>query len=333
MPKTIDQTDTAGADRRRVRTHAAAALLVGLLATPWVGAQEAEALPPGAILFFDGTECPTGWSSADSLQGFLIAMSPVDRANPHALTTGPAVPGIQALGNLENRGHSHVKISGEITPKKVGFGAVPGAGKHLADTGTKEWAATGDDSHAASSNLPYIQYLACQKQDDTGATPRGVDLSGPELAGAHRTPGWPADRAAGADPLPSGLIYFTTDSACLDGFNRPPGLEGDVLLPAPSGAAVGQSFGGSSVTPGGYPTHGHNVAQRTDFPSKGVAAPKGDRKDWAGNAAVDYSGASTRDGVDLPIYLLNFCLKPSAEVLPPLPDCDRDRPGQPAADS
>ncbi|MEM8997007.1 MAG: hypothetical protein AAGF23_19645, partial [Acidobacteriota bacterium] len=325
MPRTCDKKSTGAAHRRAPAHFAGAlALVFGLLAAaPRAGAEEPVALPAGAVLYFAGDECPSGWTSPASLSGFMIAMSPVDRANPNAVTTGPAVPGIRALDPFEDRQHSHAAISGEITPKKVGFGAVPGAGKHLADTGTKAWTATGDGSRPASSNLPYIQYLACQKNDGRDAAPAGVDLGGSEAPGAPEGAAIPgtADTAVDADPLPEGLLYFTTESTCLEGFNRPEGLAGDLLLAAPSGAAVGQSFGGSSITPGSYPTHRHTVAQRTDFPSKGVSAPKGDRKDWSGHAAVDYSGASTSDGVNLPIYLLNFCLKPSTEATQPLPDC------------
>jgi hypothetical protein len=126
-------------------------------------------VPSGAVMFFNLTACPSGWSPLSGAQGrYLVGL-------PSGGTLGGTVG--TALTNLENRpvgrhthsitdpGHSHTL---DLRDSVLGEGYVgnSGSGQDVSDTTTAVStsnitinAAGGVDG----TNAPYLQLLVCQK--------------------------------------------------------------------------------------------------------------------------------------------------------------------------
>jgi hypothetical protein len=135
---------------------------------------------PGAVLMFNATSCPSGWSELTAARGrYVVGLRP---GGARAGTAG------SALTNLENRatgqhghsisdtGHTHgyttnwgydaTPASGTVRRPLFGFRIADSAGQP--DLPAINPAMTGLSIDAAGTtpgtNAPYIQLLACQKQ-------------------------------------------------------------------------------------------------------------------------------------------------------------------------
>jgi hypothetical protein len=128
------------------------ALLVGSWLLP--ATVLAEEIPQGMVAFFPGTECPPGWSVSDEPRGRLIL----------GTTSAGAVGrtyGFPALGDREDRQHTHYYIGYPRLTSKSICGVCGGANQLGARAGGTR--RVEGDTEPATTGLPFIQYLVCEK--------------------------------------------------------------------------------------------------------------------------------------------------------------------------
>ncbi len=119
--------------------------------TPIASSGAAGPIPSGLVAFFTTGTCPTGWSVASSVAGRLVV------GTGNGSNVGAQIG--QALADQEDRGHSHsVLLSVQPPSKSISGGN--GTNGQGADSGKAE--ATGV-SATAKSGMPFVQWLACQK--------------------------------------------------------------------------------------------------------------------------------------------------------------------------
>lgn len=169
-----------------------------------------DALPTGAISYFRGSTCPTGWSPYEPAKGrFVVATI---GAVPTGTTSG------DPLAGGEDRTHQHA-FTLKFTFRDQSFvGASGGSNGGIASksdvtvTGTTEPASTG---------LPYLQLLVCRKAD-----------------------------APGALPLPPGMQVFFEKTTCPEGWAQTESTQGRFIVGLPKGAPADQTFGRAPGTAG-----------------------------------------------------------------------------------
>ncbi len=111
----------------------------------------ADALPVGALAWFNTGNCPAGWAAESTVIGRTIV--PSDPAGAGQTDGVPLAPG-------EDRVHSH-GITGSATTGAVSFAGIVGCcNSGLSAAGT--WDVTGS-ALPASSGIPYVQLRACKK--------------------------------------------------------------------------------------------------------------------------------------------------------------------------
>ncbi|QQG45649.1 MAG: hypothetical protein HYW89_01890 [Candidatus Sungiibacteriota bacterium] len=111
-----------------------------------------ELLPAGAVLYFNLTSCPGGWSELTAARGRYIVG--LQQGGSLGTTVGTA------LSNQENR------ATGKHNHQLGGLWVNQGNGNNPAGTANPErWAPyeTGYAGDVDGTNAPYIQLLACQK--------------------------------------------------------------------------------------------------------------------------------------------------------------------------
>lgn len=166
------------------QAYAAEKAVVADLATRAENATNVDSVPPGAVMFFNMTACPAGWSELTSARGrAIVGMQPGGALN---FTVGTG------LGDRENRGHTHgmyhshgmsfwsqeSQWSGPAYGQNAsGYKNNPGV--FVVDTSTDEMLGynhvhlvqgnTGGPSVAntafgyTADVMPYVQLLVCQK--------------------------------------------------------------------------------------------------------------------------------------------------------------------------
>ena len=107
--------------------------------------------PSGAVMFFNLTSCPSGWSELTNARGRYLV------GKPSGGTLGAKV-GTQ-LSNLENRpvgkhSHTYTRYSSRANTNWEG------QNDRWENTATKN---TSDAGTVAGTNAPYMQLLVCQK--------------------------------------------------------------------------------------------------------------------------------------------------------------------------
>ena len=131
-------------------------------------------IPSGAVMFFNLSTCPTGWTALTAAQGRYLVGKP--SGGTLAGTAGTA------LSNLENRpvgqhthtindpGHSHTTAlnfagHGGVTycNSFVGGGASASCPVAVATTKVTSGISLGSAGLVEGTNAPYIQLLVCQK--------------------------------------------------------------------------------------------------------------------------------------------------------------------------
>ena len=127
-------------------------------------------IPSGAVMYFNLSSCPIGWTELTAARGMYIVGLPL--SGTLAGTAGTA------LSNLENRPvgqHNHgITDSGHTHTYNVDYDTTPDGGSgppngedSINSTETTNSATTGITINNAGSvvgtNAPYIQLLVCQK--------------------------------------------------------------------------------------------------------------------------------------------------------------------------
>ncbi len=111
----------------------------------------ADALPVGALAWFNTVNCPAGWAAEPTAVGRTIV--PSDAADAGQTDGVPLAPG-------EDRVHSH-GITGSATTGSASFAGIVGCcNSGLSAAGT--WDVTGT-ALPSSSGIPYVQLRACKK--------------------------------------------------------------------------------------------------------------------------------------------------------------------------
>jgi hypothetical protein len=128
--------------------------------------------PTGAVMYFDLTACPAGWSSFAPAHGrYVVGLRPggtLERAVGTALAEGEDRATGRHTHTITDPGHSH---SGPADSSLSGGNVQVQSFQGSADPGTlsltTNLAATGITVNAAGevtgTNAPYVQLLACRK--------------------------------------------------------------------------------------------------------------------------------------------------------------------------
>lgn len=230
-----------------------------------------DGFPRGAISFFLGSLCPTGWAPYADAVGRTIV--PVGSASDAGMMIGTP------LGVNETRAHRHDLAVGVNLPS-VSYAGIAGEANHgVARSGQIDGiAATAD----ASPDVPYAQLRVCKKQADPGerSAPRGVIAF---FAGAC-PPSW--------NPAPSALV-------------------GRYLVALPAGATAGRTFGGDPLTSGEQRAHRHDVTGSVAAPSHGIALAGGCCAGGYGGAGTHTATITAGPSpVDMPYIQLSACVAP-----------------------
>lgn len=226
----------------------------------------------------------TGTPGAD--YPFTIAPQPVD-ADGFFLV--PFAPPVSAAGQVvgtgladgEQRTHTHGYASSiDVSDHKF---ALDGGSRHFAHDGTHSFSGT---SNAASSAVPYIQLLLCQKcYYEAGAIPGELD----------------------------GVIAFYNGKDCPSNWTATSGVAGRFIVGLPDGAANGATFGSGALSPLAVPKHTHNFSDSVRLEPKGVSADNGCGMDICTKhigLADTYDFSGTTDdggGHDLPYMAVSSC--------------------------
>ncbi len=194
----------------------------------------ADALPVGALAWFDTANCPAGWLAEPQAVGRTIV--PGDSTTAGQADGTPLAPG-------EDRKHTH-DVKGSVSTSAVSFvGIASCCNAGLATSGT--WDATGS-ALAASSGVPYVELLACRKSAGilVGDAPAGL-VAFP--GGLNCPAGWSAP-ATGLDRFVVATPNGGTTGATFGGTWAKPhshGVKGDIILAAHGiGLASGCCGGG-----------------------------------------------------------------------------------------
>jgi hypothetical protein len=233
---------------------------------------QGDALPAGAISFFDADACPYGWD-AFGPGAHRFALPTVGSAPPLA-TRG------DALAAGEDRTHGHA-ITASATLTGVSYAGIAGEANH--GVAAEQVVAIAAPADPVSSGLPDIQLLVCKKS---------------------------VEPPAAAAAIPRGLLLFWDGPVCPDGFAQPIATQGRLLVGLPEGATSGLSFGGNALDAAEDRTHVHDVGGDFATSPHGIALASGCCADGYGaDGQYAYSGVTDATPVDLPTIDLLQCEK------------------------
>jgi hypothetical protein len=240
-----------------------------------------DSLPTGAISFFNLSSCPPGWQPFAGAAGRTIV--PGGELDVEATAGEP-------LSDSEDREHGH-DMGGNLPLSSVTYAGIAGEANHgVAHDGMPPISFT---SKSASSGLPYVQLLVCQKLTTPVITQKLV---------------------------PSGTLMFFATTTCPDGWGQTMATQGRIPVGLPAGGTPDQSFGGAPLTstagPGPGPnqgevrTHHHVVQGSIQTNSHGIALLSGGLAEgYAKNTTYPYQTSSAEAPVDLPYIMLLQCQK------------------------
>jgi hypothetical protein len=176
------------------------------------GAAGGDALPTGAISYFRGATCPTGWSPYEPARGrFVVATI---GAVPTGTTSG------DALTSGEDRKHQHA-FSLTFALKDQSFLAASGGSN--GGIASKSAVTISGSTEPSSTGLPYVQLLVCRKS------------------------GKPSNGA-----LPRGMQVFFESTTCPEGFAQTETTQGRFVVGLPKGAPPDQTFGRAAGATGAH---------------------------------------------------------------------------------
>jgi hypothetical protein len=258
------------------------AMLVLASLTPLLAAAN-DPYPQGALAFFDLQACPEGWSPAigaanQQLNGYFVVPS-AQPVPPGTLGTTVNAP----LAASEDRTHTHA-FSSQVTLSAVQLAAVGGCAKlycsTLTGSGPVSFTAT---TGAASSGLPYISYLFCEK---TAFAPN------------HNPP----------VGMPQYLAAFFQDADCPVGWKPALTTAGRLIVALPAAGTPGLSFGGPTLKAGEDRSHAHAFSGQVSVSSYGVAGITGCcGGPFARPGTYDFSGTTAAASTGLPYVIVSQC--------------------------
>lgn len=251
-------------------------LALGILATgaaaPATAQAQGDSLPAGAISFFNLKQCPDGWAPLTQADG-LLTVPLVEGAGNGGISGTALVAGAQPK-------HKH-GIAASIHLPSTNFVGIAGCcNEHLADSGTKNWSGTTDES---TTGLPYVELMLCMK-----------------TAGASAT----------APPPPRGTLIYMGFLSCPSGWTQNLTTQGRFPVGLPDKGTPGLSFGGAPLKPLEQRTHTHAFSGSVALKSRDVALASGCCADGYGkNGTYSYHGTSAGAASDFPYIQLLQCEK------------------------
>jgi hypothetical protein len=258
------------AQGRRARWWSVLVLLVCGLSVAAAAADEG-ALPAGAIAFFNTPTCPAGWTALDLAQGRFVV--PLMAGGGNGATLNPPLkPG-------EDRRHQH-HYSTNFKTQDVHYAGVKeflGYRKDVAKHGTVTIEGT---TTKASTHLPYVQLLICQKM--TAADPSRL-------------------------PPPKLLLFFGILS-CPAGWSQMLPTRGRLLVGLPENGTAGAAFGGRPLKPLENRAHQHTFSGSVSTRAQGVGLASGCcATGYAKNKTYSYEGTTDPAAAVLPYVQLLQC--------------------------
>ena len=247
----------------------AGALLVGV--SPTV-ARAQDAMPFGAISYFNLNACPTGWQALDLANGrFVVPIPP---------TAGIGGQVGTALTAQQDPTHTHSFASG-INLDSCEYVLIGGCCAHcVARDGTDNFSGTSD---AFSTKLPYVELLACMKMS------------------APPTP---------ADPIPPDTFTYFGTLSCPSGWSEAITTESRFTVGLPNGGQPGASFGGGALGALEDRQHTHTFSGSVTLSSQDIAGASGCCAHGYGkNGTYNYSGKTGAATSGLPYVQLLMCRK------------------------
>lgn len=178
-----------------------------------------DAIPRGAVAFFQLEACPVGWLAMEEANGRTLL--PTIGTSVGATRGDPIESGVAPT-------HEHA-IEATFTVPGVSYAGVVGGGNSgVGAAGDVTMTTTTDP---ASANLPTLQLLVCKKSE-------------PEVAGAR--------------PIPPGTRIFFDKPSCPEGWIQTPSTQGRYVVGLPNGAPSDVAFGGGPFSTETPPTHTHD---------------------------------------------------------------------------
>lgn len=240
--------------------------------------QSVDPYPYLSVSYF-AQSCPTGWQAFSEARGRFIAGV---TGNAAAGTIYPATP----MAGVTDLVHTH-SVSPTLTFGQIGLVAEAWAGTTLAASTAVPGTKTTVSGQA--SGLGMVGLLTC------------VKCASPPTTGS----------------IPSGVIVFSTQAVCADGWDQVNSAAGRYILALPTGAQPGLAFGGDPFAPGRDIVHAHavsgtvplttretsNISKQTDggYAQSGTAS----YSSQVGNPVLTGTGTSATP----PYILLQVCQK------------------------
>jgi hypothetical protein len=232
-----------------------------------------DSLPTGAVSFFKGKACPSGWSAFGQAQGRAVVPT------PSAADAG-GTPGAvgEPLANGEVRTHGHA-VEAQLAIGETSFAGIGGCcNKGPAGAGMVAFSGSSTSDGAA---VPYVQLLMCKKD----APP--IDAK-----------------------LPAGTLVFVAGATCPAGWYQPISTQGRHLVGLPTGGARATIFGGPPLAAGEERGHTHQVTGEVTMSAHGIALGSGCcAGGYAQANAVRYDVPSSSASVGMPYLNLVQCEK------------------------
>jgi hypothetical protein len=230
-----------------------------------------DSLPRNAVSFFNRTTCPMGWSPLGTAAGRFIV--------PTIGAVGGGTTAGTPLGDGEDRQHSHA-FQTSFTPTTISVSGSSGSNANIAASTTVNINST---TQPASSGLPYVQLLVCQKN---------------------------ADPPEGLPSPPSGMMtFFSNVSACPSSWTQVAVTQGRYIVGLPDGAVAGLTFGGSALGSQEVRDHSHTVRGSLVTGTYTLALVSGNGTGFTRTGTYPFNTTSSTTPADLPYLQLLHCQK------------------------
>jgi hypothetical protein len=230
-----------------------------------------DSLPRSAVSFFNRTSCPMGWSPLGTAAGRFIV--------PTIGAVGGGTFAGTPLTDGEDRQHSHT-FQTSLTPTTISITGSAGSNTNIAESATLNISGS---TQPASSRLPYVQLLVCQKN---------------------------ADPPEGLPPPPSGMMtFFANVSACPSSWTQVAVTQGRFIVGLPDGAVAGLTFGGSALGSLEQRSHAHTVRGSLVTGTYNIALASGNGTGFTRTGTYPFNTTSSTTSADLPYLQLLHCQK------------------------
>ena len=252
----------------------------------WISVSPAQANDPyplSTLAFFNLDACPENWSTAKATidgqpQQEIDGYTLLPFYDPSSINIGTAVG--TALENGEDRSHTH-DFSSSISLESKQYSGVAGCcNKNLTSSGTHDFTGTTEE---ASSDIPYVQLLLCEKTTYTQTTNPPTNL-------------------------PNTVVTFFNTKDCPSGWKKTQTTSGRFLVGLPDGGTPGTSFGGDSLTEASLPDHSHDFSGTVSISKYKVTLATGCCAGGYGDHGTkSYSGTTESGSVGLPFLPVTQC--------------------------